>query len=106
MNPKIVSFRQTVRLVLLFGLLFITLIDNLPRAIHAQTVPVKDPSSQTPGEAALPLTFERRTSDLDTMAKEGTIRALVLLPHGFLLCEWPSGGHLLRGAHGISAVCK
>ena len=76
MNPKIVSFRQIVRLVPLLGFMFLALAGNLPDAAHAQTVPIQNPT--TSDDAALPLNFVRRTGDLDAMVKQGTIRALVL----------------------------
>jgi membrane-bound lytic murein transglycosylase MltF len=73
-SANIDSYRKSLRLVLLFGLLFLTVNGKTAPAARAQSVP---PASPAPGQA-LPLNFERHTDDLDAMVKRKTIRALVL----------------------------
>ena len=81
MFPRIAPRQRSVRPIQLLALLLLVALSKTAQESHAQSVPVRDPTSPASNQAALPLNFERHTGDLDEMEQRKTIRALVLYSH-------------------------
>ena len=80
MSTDTTPHRRRARLALLLGPLLATACLAPAFAVQPQSAhtAVADRTPPQPGDAGLPLTFERHTGDLDSMVKRGSIRALVL----------------------------
>ncbi len=76
-----VSDTQRVMMALLLGVLLLMVGSREATAADTQATATSASATTDSANRGLPVSFERRTGDLDVMVKSGSIRALVLYSH-------------------------